>query len=40
MLLNMQINSEKKYFLLQNINLILPKVVTGEEAALMLNLPK
>ena len=36
----MQINSEKKYFLSQNINLTLPKVVTGEEATLMLNLSK
>lgn len=38
MLLNMQINSEKKYFLLQNIKL--PKVVTSDQANLMLNLSK
>lgn len=38
MLLNMQINFVKKYFLLQNINI--PRVVTSDEAGLMLNLPK
>lgn len=37
--LSMQTNYVKKYFHYQNISFF-PKVVTGEEAALMLNLSK
>lgn len=36
--LNMQINSEKKYFLLQNIKL--PVYVTGDNAGTLINIPK